>query len=735
MQHINTFGQGIKRGMDYTILPQSSYTYLLNGTLVSRDEKGFVITGVKGTIIRASFSDLETPIGSVEFNGVLYIITEKIVDSDSFICVYSLKGSDGTGWVNNMLIVPNGPDNKLEIPSELLGFSRDRLLQVFAKESYDGSVDLYICDGLNPNAVINTGLDRDGKKTDNQYKEFTHSEQFSFFKSIVKVPEVDASVESIGNLKPGTYYFYLRYEDTSLNATPFIKEIGPINIYAGEDIVVGVENENEERVSKKIVLAIYDTDPIYNKVSIAVVYYFGSDGILSRENFMIDKSISIDKTVNYFTFTGDEPLRNITTEEIIADNIPYNTSETHLQLHNRYYGANWKRGNIDYDKLKEFARRVIPRAVLHKDNNFDKYHDINNSENEYMEKEIYPFGISFLIDGSFKTPVFPVCGWREGEEIEKNYVYDIANPFSFIDVINIRANEATVQFSIVYDGDDYSETPTQMGIEWVEDQDDNKQNEYVPYADGVYEEIVITNLKKNTKYNYRIILDFGSSMFYSDIQSFTTASGEVNLDEVKVLGLDHTGATLTCEMLGYDDVDILQAAFLVSENEIIMNNGSPTGQYDTYIATINNGVLSVFVPLNNDKKYYIRPTLYISDNPYNRYMYGSEKEYQATSLNAHTYTGDATNITSSSAYIDGYCYGQDDGAVAIESGFYYSDQNSGYLYSNKIINESGQIDGNIYANLTNLNSETTYLYLVYIKFLYNGSEYINYGEIKLFDTV
>lgn len=725
MQHINTFGQGIKRGMDYTILPQSSYTYLLNGTLVSRDEKGFVITGVKGTIIRASFSDLETPIGSVEFNGVLYIITEKIVDSDSFICVYSLKGSDGTGWVNNMLIVPNGPDNKLEIPSELLGFSRDRLLQVFAKESYDGSVDLYICDGLNPNAVINTGLDRDGKKTDNQYKEFTHSEQFSFFKSIVKVPEVDASVESIGNLKPGTYYFYLRYEDTSLNATPFIKEIGPINIYAGEDIVVGVENENEERVSKKIVLSIYDTDPIYNKVSIAVVYYFGSDGILSRENFMIDKSISIDKTVNYFTFTGDEPLRNITTEEIIADNIPYNTSETHLQLHNRYYGANWKRGNIDYDKLKEFARRVIPRAVLHKDNNFDKYHDINNSENEYMEKEIYPFGISFLIDGSFKTPVFPVCGWREGDV----KCYDHLNvpdsePFSY-GSYNVMA----YSFDVVYEINDSFLSGTDLSI--VETgviygtanpiSDSNKEgNVYELYQSGE-RTLSVSVQNANVTYRYRIYAKLSNNTYvYSTQGSVQMKSGIV---QVEILSIDNgtNNPQINCKVASNDGAVIKRYGVCYSTSpNVDIDNGFYLGKlYDgsTYNITLET---------TPGTKYYIKAYVKTENDEF----YSAEQSFTTLSgiLTVHTTNvGSGGDIGSTTAILRG-TIAPHPGITVSSVGICYSMSNSEPTINDNY--ELGIVSDDIEVLISGLYQSARY----YFRAFASNEAGLFYGQTEEFTT-
>ena len=176
MQHINNFSGGMKRGIDHSIMPQDSYTYMLNGYLVSRDNHGYVITSIKGNTSIAKFEVDECPIGSVTFNGVLYIITHKIVENIGSICIYTIKGSDGNSFMSDtMLPLPYSQNDKnigFSIPSSVIGFSRLKLIEVLAKESYDGSVDLYICDGLNPNIVINTGIDRSGKFTNRKYTVF-----------------------------------------------------------------------------------------------------------------------------------------------------------------------------------------------------------------------------------------------------------------------------------------------------------------------------------------------------------------------------------------------------------------------------------------------------------------------------------------------------------------------------------------------------------------------------------
>ena len=54
---------------------------------------------------------------------------------------------------------------------------------------------------------------------------------------------------------------------------------------------------------------------------------------------------------------------------------------------------------------------MIPYAVLKNENNFDKVYDQDNTDMEYIEEETYPLGVSFIIDGRYKTDVYPICGW------------------------------------------------------------------------------------------------------------------------------------------------------------------------------------------------------------------------------------------------------------------------------------------------------------------------------------
>lgn len=445
MQHINNFMGGMKGGVDYTLFPQDSYTYLLNGTMVSNDERGLMITDQKGTISIWNFAVNEVPVGTCYFDSVMYVFTLCPIGGINYLCLYSLKGCSATGWIDIMAPVLNsrtelGILSPFKVLASLFGYTTSKLLDIFAKDSYDGSVDLYICDGLNPNVIINTGIDKDGIPTKRFYSTAPTKEVFFQQTTIANVPEVVYSVEDYGNMKPGTYYLYIRYEDQSLNATPFIKEIGPIFIHAGNTLVnnaSGVTNDGTARVSKRIRLAISNTDPNFKYVSVGVVYYYGENGLLSRDNYLIDKSFSLSNLSTNIIIDGDNAQRVITVEELLSDNIHQNICETHTQLDGHYYGANWKGKTEDLSMLKELANRFIPHAIIKDEDNFDKYVDEDTKELEYMEEEIYPLGVSFLIDGQFKTDVFPIHGWYENSYVDYLYQgqYDSLRKYSINDSV------------------------------------------------------------------------------------------------------------------------------------------------------------------------------------------------------------------------------------------------------------------------------------------------------------
>ena len=165
MQHINGFTGGMKRGIDYSKYPQDSYLLLRNGTMLKNNNYGMVITNINGNKnTNYMLGATEYPIASTSFNDIMYFMTYNTTTQK--IRLY-YKLNDVIAPLQNMIDIDQSVD--FEVDSSVFGFTSNKLVEMIAKESYDGSTDLYLCDGLNPNIIINTGIDRNGVYTNRKY--------------------------------------------------------------------------------------------------------------------------------------------------------------------------------------------------------------------------------------------------------------------------------------------------------------------------------------------------------------------------------------------------------------------------------------------------------------------------------------------------------------------------------------------------------------------------------------
>lgn len=427
MEHQNELTGGMKGGIDYTLMPQDSYLYCLNGYHVSKDDHGVIMTNIKGTVPVAQFDVGEYPIGTCQFANILYIVTHIVVDTVNYVRVYSLDGWGTNGWDKGVMkLIPSGNDGAgayagFDCP-KILGFTRDNLIEVLAKESYDGSVDLYLCDGINNNVIINTGISREGTRTGRFYATYTMS-LFSQQNIALDVPILDSySVEddASGKLKGGAYYIYLKYLDDSLNETPFLVEYGPFYIYDNNaNGSTGISGSAEK--TKRLIINISNLDLSKAFYKLGVYHVFGDNGISAPEIYELEQRFLIDREHSITTATisinGDEKQVDLIDTEIYDKNVSSNISLTQTQINNRWYGANWKSVESGTSILRDLAKLIIPySSLVTDDDGINRHYGLNDFTTgyDYMDNELYPLGVAFLINGGYMTDVFPICGWNEG---------------------------------------------------------------------------------------------------------------------------------------------------------------------------------------------------------------------------------------------------------------------------------------------------------------------------------
>ncbi len=414
-QIINSFNKGMHSGIDPSVFPEGSYRTMRNGHIFARNDRGFVVTNITKPSAVFSLTSGYVPIGSCEFNGKLYIMSYKAgAPSMVEFGVYT-PGATPLYSPLNTLNTGGGSNSPLRIPASLIGYSKEHLVSMFPRVSYDGSVNLYICDGYNANIVVNTE-----REYINTAVNPLEASDFAQFKSLDSMPEIEAEVIDGGYMKPGNYFFAFRYTTKDYNSTIFFNQIGPYCISEDDR---GTLDINDITLPKSVKLTLTGMDADYRYVEIAVLRYFGETEVMSSEMYLVTKRFIADGDI---VIDGTEDRINITPEELLKNNILVSTCKSHLQHNNRYFGANWKSDITDlHSILSRAAARIIPEFVIeHGDDDetiiadaFERDYRNNNaySKMKYKAGEAYPFAVSFVISGKYITDAYPVCGYDANE--------------------------------------------------------------------------------------------------------------------------------------------------------------------------------------------------------------------------------------------------------------------------------------------------------------------------------
>lgn len=408
MENVNSFSGGMKNGIDPTIFPQDSVLVMRNGHIFSQDENRYVVTNIKSPAQAFTLRSGYWPIGSAEFNDDLYIMSFNGTNIE--IGRYGLYEGIYTYKALHTLQTDGGLMD-FNILASKIGYVTCEQVEMFARKSFDDTVNLYICDGLNANIVINSGL---------IYQDTTDNplvpSEVNMFKSVSNIPNVIGEVIDGGYLKPGNYFIAIRQTTSDLNSTGFCSQVGPFCI-SGDN--KGLLDKNSIRTERSIKLSLSNLDEDYKYIEVALIRYFGENGAIS-----VDMNIITRKFINPGTIilTGMESTVSITAEELLMNSIEKDMCMTHVQHENRYFGANWKnKDNDQHHHLIEIARRIIPHFSIKNEGTDEEmiaiaktrnYSNLNAmDEMKYKAGEIYPFAVSFVINGKYGTDAFPICGY------------------------------------------------------------------------------------------------------------------------------------------------------------------------------------------------------------------------------------------------------------------------------------------------------------------------------------
>lgn len=455
MNQINRFLEGIKKLKSYFLYKNTEWTFpTMNIRILNDKDKGFSIVPLKSNeeefSIKGAFG--YAVIGAKEYNGVIYIVSNQILNNKSEIGVFpspEIWSSSPQEYERTYKALHNFDDGTGigDLNTDLFNHDTFNEIEIIIKEIRDGSVNLYLADYKNPNIVINSGFIQETGALTGSYMDVS-----SFDGSLNLIPTTSKRLEadfigldSGGRIRPGMYYMYFRYVDAFFNRTFFTGEVYPIQAnYSGDggsitgDIEFDIDG-NPIYLDSKILIEfdISTIDTSFEYIEIAIIRYSADElGTPITDVSLINKLYRINDILsnNVLEYLGTEELSTLSIDEIVTENLAFvNASKTHTIVDSRYYGGNWKGNEYNTTTLAEYAKLITTRYVLgnrlddHEAflpgrGNFNEYQNKINEINKgsttydfsgYVRGEIVPFAVKFFFtDGSF-SDAFPVEGGDE----------------------------------------------------------------------------------------------------------------------------------------------------------------------------------------------------------------------------------------------------------------------------------------------------------------------------------
>jgi hypothetical protein len=473
-ESMNIFTKGIVDDLDPLMVDAAQWVFpTLNIRIMNKQGQGVICTFIEGNKAEFSLTPGFLAIGSCQYNGVCYIISHNAISGEGEIGCYP-SPVDLDYNQPHITIPPTNPiferkyrpllnyingtntpvpltDTRIPLRATAFNFDLEHQVSVFPKESYDGSIDLYLADYKNVNRVVNSGFNQEGRYLDRLYfvNDFnTSMNQIQITGSVLTV-ELN-SIETGGQLTAGIYFASFRYCDANHNSTHFIVTSNACQIFEGQ---ITPLNDTEggassQIINKKIIFNLTNVDTSYTFINVVLTkWYSNVDGVMLHDSFLVDTDYPIQGSNSFpITITGEETMIPFEESQLLAG--PAQLMEfccrDHIQINNRYYGCNWKGIQKHHKALENFAQQItinyndtLTKPAGHTNEytpnlGLGQYVDYQLTYNEvgFFRGESYPFGIQYeLIDGSFSDiyPTQGIDGYDLNELLIEN-AYNLADP-------------------------------------------------------------------------------------------------------------------------------------------------------------------------------------------------------------------------------------------------------------------------------------------------------------------
>lgn len=449
---VNRFYKGLNSDVSRTLRGQDNYVDGHNIRLARREEGTLWAANIRGNEETFQLTEGFIPIGSVEFDGYLFIFstnpTNGIGEIGSFPSPLITGGigrvyrplqnfttSDFVQQIGDDCLLPD-VTNLGNFTTSHLSFQCDKPLRVEARLDFDGSVNIYFTDDLNPWRVINNGFNLETGESNRRYitENMILNGYINGINESEKHPIIDLINEGTGGrLKVGMYFFFVRYTDLNFNSTSFLGQSGPIPVFftnvIGTTITFG---GGPDAVTDKLLdIIVSNLDPSIGFFEVGYIRYYGDELF---ESVLIDKRYSIvGNTFRQITITGNEPTIALGLDEIITQK-PSDAlyARDITQLQNKFFIANTRGPQLDHPDLRKFMCNLSlseglvnngPADEIYLGQNNNPYSpDAQDTEERlgYFSGETYVFACIPVFKGGFKGLPYPMTGFDNYQGLMAN---------------------------------------------------------------------------------------------------------------------------------------------------------------------------------------------------------------------------------------------------------------------------------------------------------------------------
>lgn len=457
----NTFSGGMIMDLQDISVPENVTTKALNATIASFNGHEGTIQNDSGNVnLNTEITEGYVPIGSVEFGGIIYIVSVNENGKAEIGTFPSPNYPEATGelqYTYSPLYVMTREENGSAVPlqTEDFGFDLQHPVTILTEPSYDGSVNLIINDGQHKPRLINSGfsvhenntyelITRIGTNNTNRYKEDEIDSLTSLYKQNQSISKFEYNgLQTGGKLKVGNYVFYAIACDKDGNETDIICESGMIPVFLGIDgdkysMSGGLQDQESD---KCISLSVVNVDKSYNYIKF---YFSRSSGAIDQSAvttfYKIDQKFLVNNGTCKALITGYESTS--TTDESAVNVQYFNVDSAKAQAINQnmlFLGNVSKENDNNYSNLLRYSLNIIPQLVITPSDNIDYYYNSKNIYNAtgYHNNEFYRFGVVYIKNDNSLTQVFDVLGVNDLTETIPDSV-EVSNFLSNSDLSDIQ---------------------------------------------------------------------------------------------------------------------------------------------------------------------------------------------------------------------------------------------------------------------------------------------------------